>query len=55
MKKMYKKPIINKVHINTEQMMDSLTVSSGGSEQLNGENSGNTGGMIVGNAPRRVF
>ena len=51
MKKMYKKPIINKVHINTEQMMDSLTVSSGGSEQLNGENND----KIVGNAPRRVF
>lgn len=49
MKKMYKKPITDNILVKGDKLMDSMTVSSGGTDQINGEN----GGKITGNAPKR--
>ncbi len=46
---MYKKPITDKVLVNTKLMSETLGVSSAGTNQINGEN----GGKITGNAPKR--
>ena len=46
MKKMYKKPITDKILVKGDKLMDSMTVSSGGTTTLEEDNP-------VGAAPKR--